>query len=45
MIWVVFLKRGFTILNRNRKLIGIALISVVFGKIINLVLSICSPGL
>ena len=28
MIWLVSLKRGFTVLNRNRQLIGIALISV-----------------
>lgn len=37
MIWIVSLKRGFIVLNRNRKLIGIALISVVFGKIIDLI--------
>ena len=37
MIWAVSLKRGFRVLNRNRKLIGIALISVVFGKIIDLI--------
>ena len=37
MIWTVSIKDGFTTLNRNRKLIGIALISVVFGKIIDLI--------
>ena len=37
MIWAGSLKRGFMVLNRNRKLIGIALISVVFGKIIDLI--------
>ena len=37
MIWAASLKRGFMVLNRNRKLIGIALISVVFGKIIDLI--------
>lgn len=37
MIWAVSLKRGFIVLNRNRKLIGIALVSVVFGKIIDLI--------
>ena len=37
MIWAGSLKRGFMALNRNRKLIGIALISVVFGKIIDLI--------
>ena len=37
MIWAVSLKRGFIVLNHNRKLIGIALISVVFGKIIDLI--------
>ncbi len=37
MIWAVSLKRGFMVLNRNRKLIGIALISVLFGKIIDLI--------
>ncbi len=37
MIWAVSLKRGFIVMNRNRKLIGIALISVVFGKIIDLI--------
>ena len=37
MIWKIAIKEGFTILNQNRKLIGIALISVVFGKIIDLI--------
>ena len=37
MIWMVSIKEGFTTLNQNRKLIGIALISVVFGKIIDLI--------
>lgn len=37
MIWAVSLKRGFIVLNSNRKLIGIALVSVVFGKIIDLI--------
>lgn len=37
MIWKVSIKEGFTTLNRNRKLIGIALISVVLGKIIDLI--------
>ena len=36
MIWKVSIKDGFTTLNQNRKLIGIALISVVLGKIIDL---------
>ena len=37
MIWIVSIKQAFTALNRNRKLIGIALVSVIFGKIINLI--------
>ena len=37
MIWVVSIKQAFTTLNRNRTLIAIALISVVFGKIIDLI--------
>ena len=37
MIWTISIKRAFLTLNRNRKLIGIALISVVFGKIIDLI--------
>ena len=37
MIWTVSIKEAFFTLNRNRKLIGIALISVVFGKVIDLV--------
>jgi len=37
MLWAVSIKQGFTTLNRNRKLIGIALISVLFGKIIDLI--------
>ncbi len=37
MIWQIAIKDGFTTLNKNRKLIGIALISVVFGKIIDLI--------
>ena len=37
MIWKVSIKEGFTTLNQNRKLIGIALISVVLGKIIDLI--------
>ena len=37
MIWTVSIKQAFITLNRNRKLIGIALISVVFGKIIDLI--------
>ena len=37
MIWAVSLKQAFVTLNRNRKLIGIALISVIFGKIIDLI--------
>ena len=37
MIWVASIKQAFISLNRNRKLIGIALISVVFGKIIDLI--------
>ena len=37
MIWTVSLKRGFIVLNSNRQLIGIALVSVVFGKIIDLI--------
>ena len=37
MIWKASIKEGFTTLNRNRKLIGIALISVVLGKIIDLI--------
>lgn len=37
MIWVVSIKQAFITLNRNRKLIGIALISVIFGKIIDLI--------
>ena len=37
MIWKISIKEGFTTLNQNRKLIGIALISVVFGKIIDLI--------
>ena len=37
MIWHVSIKAGFTTLNQNRKLIMIALISVVFGKIIDLI--------
>ena len=37
MIWKIAIKEGFTVVNRNRKLIGIALISVVFGKIIDLI--------
>ena len=37
MIWAISIKEAFFTLNRNRKLIGIALISVVFGKVIDLV--------
>ena len=37
MIWTVSIKQAFITLNHNRKLIGIALISVVFGKIIDLI--------
>ena len=37
MIWAVSIKQAFFTLNSNRKLIGIALISVVFGKIIDLI--------
>ena len=37
MIWAVSIKQAFIVLNRNRKLIGIALISVIFGKIIDLI--------
>ncbi len=37
MIWQISIKDGFRTLNRNRKLIIIALISVVFGKIIDLI--------
>ena len=37
MIWKVSIKEGFTTLNRNRKLIGITLISVILGKIIDLI--------
>ena len=37
MIWKISIKEGFTTLNQNRKLIGIALISVVLGKIIDLI--------
>ena len=37
MIWTTSIKQAFISLNRNRKLIGIALISVVFGKIIDLI--------
>ena len=37
MIWAVSIKQAFFTLNVNRKLIGIALISVVFGKIIDLI--------
>ena len=37
MIWAVSIKQAFLTLNVNRKLIGIALISVVFGKIIDLI--------
>ena len=37
MIWAISIKQAFGTLNRNRKLIGIALISVVFGKIIDLI--------
>ncbi len=37
MIWAVSLRRGFIVLNSNRKLIGIAFVSVVFGKIIDLI--------
>lgn len=37
MIWVVSIKQAFITLNHNRKLIGIALISVIFGKIIDLI--------
>lgn len=37
MVWQVSIKEGFTTLNQNRKLVGIALISVVFGKIIDLI--------
>ena len=37
MIWVVSIKQAFVTLNGNRKLIGIALISVVFGKVIDLI--------
>ena len=37
MIWMAAIKQAFITLNRNRKLIGIALISVIFGKIIDLI--------
>ena len=37
MVWAVSAKQAFFTLNSNRKLIGIALISVVFGKIIDLI--------
>ena len=37
MIWTISVKQAFVTLNRNRKLIGIALISVVFGKAIDLI--------
>ena len=37
MIWAISIKQAFLTLNRNRKLIGIALISVVFGKAIDLI--------
>ena len=37
MIWVASIKQAFFTLNSNRKLIGIALISVVFGKMIDLI--------
>ena len=37
MIWMISIKQAFVTLNRNRKLIGIALISVVFGKAIDLI--------
>ena len=37
MIWAVSIKHAFLTLNVNRKLIGIALISVVFGKVIDLI--------
>lgn len=37
MIWAVSIKYAFLTLNVNRKLIGIALISVVFGKVIDLI--------
>ena len=37
MIWAISIKQAFLTLNVNRKLIGIALISVVFGKIIDLI--------
>ena len=37
MVWAVSIKQAFITLNRNRKLIGIALISVIFGKIIDLI--------
>ena len=37
MMWKVSIKEGFTNLNLNRKLIGIALIFVVLGKIIDLI--------
>ena len=44
MIWVVSIKQAFTTLNRNRTLIAIALISVVFGKIIDLMTSSSMPA-
>ena len=37
MIWAVSIKQAFITLNHNRKLIGIALISVISGKIIDLI--------
>ena len=37
MIWAISIKHAFLTLNVNRKLIGIALISVVFGKVIDLI--------
>ena len=37
MIWATSIKQAFITLNRNRKLIGIALISVMLGKIIDLI--------
>lgn len=37
MIWAVSIKQAFITLNRNRKLVGIGLISVILGKIIDLI--------
>ena len=37
MIWAISIKHAFLTLNVNRKLIGIALISVVFGKLIDII--------